>query len=888
MTKVKGMGNAILNLHNFIFRTRINANDNEVTLGETQEFIRGAFDSNGDGLINNGDRFDTNHNGVIDAGDNPGKIQMLREMAYADLSVVADPVLRKELQQAQAALRLALSQSSPILPPPPIDSANPLFNDELIRNPYDLADDSEDGRWSDMRRGFQGRTITINRGRAKELVTDTVNKVRLSNPSAEVDEQARAVVENLWANEDYVGGERRQVFRVGEIKGVLDYINSLPPGEREQFKQAFFKNMADYISNPGNGLDEQFVMDSLLQVLQSSDFSGDAQSQELGHFIKELTVGIAQNSSSFRNRVSTNGSDRVVIGNYDGTNDGGIYGSLALVRNADGTFTFIEHQVSSPTNKTRYIFEGGTPPQGAFAPAGPLPPPQDELLAPPLEAIAPAVPAPEAPHLEAPAPASGGVTDFDVSSVPIVVEPIRLSLEDLQNMRKPGGILEYFGYNPSEPATEIDAWKRYALSIAAKCGDLLSGEIPGVRNSTSLEDGVHNISLDPNFFQKLESRILELARTTGKTPEQMLSETGITNPKEAWEAISSDVFRIRAVPPAPTVLPLPEAPENPVPAPRTETPPGGTTPPATSATPPPETPAPETTVPLPENPPAGATPRQETPVPPPIPRCSDGVLPQERSGNACYPKTHSVFTNTIQDHGSDGNWPPRDLDRFSYLDGVRDDYRRSDYGSTFLQQLAYEITQGGNNQSIERALIQAGKERFSIFTGQDPLYRLGEGSTIDKPQGDFEFLVIKGSPTGDRLFSFETEMIKRAVTDTYESKCKKFQVLDNPDKKELEAEIEARAKSAKANGRKLYILYTGHGTCGNYQDDLSGLDHNMQGSKLFKFGLDRISGFDENYYKKILHKFLKDVETISIFDACHSGSAVTATEPYYRRMEGIV
>ena len=361
------MANAIRGLENFLARTQLNSTDNEVTLGEAQEFIRGAFDTNSDGRIDNLDRFDTNGNGVIDTGDDPVRTQILREMAYVDLRSINDPALRARLIQAQDALRLALRQSSPIVPPPPINSTNPLFNDVLIRDPYNLSDDRENQRWSNMRQGFEGRTITINRDEARRVITNIIGELRRSNPSATVTNQTDAIVFNLWRNEDYVDGERRQVFRVEEMKGVLDYINSLPEDKREEFKRAFKKSMADYVKNSANNLDQQFVMDSMMQILGSTDFSGDPQGEELKSFIKEVAIGLAKNSDFFKNKIPALGSDRVVLGNYDGTKDMGIFSSMALVRNANGTYTFIEHQTAPPTNRTRYVFEGGAPP-GGFAP----------------------------------------------------------------------------------------------------------------------------------------------------------------------------------------------------------------------------------------------------------------------------------------------------------------------------------------------------------------------------------------------------------------------------------------------------------------------------------------------------------------------------------------
>lgn len=582
------MGDGIVQLLNFLHKTKINSRDNDVTLGEAQAFIQGAFDTNGDGQVNNEDRFDTNGNSVIDAGDDPKKIQQLREMAYSDLSTVSDPVLRESLKQAQAALRLALSQVSPVNPPPHIDSTNPLFGDELIRNPYDLADDNEDKRWSDMRKDFQGQTVEINRDDAKGLVTNIINNLKSSNPTASVEDQAKAVVHGLWNNEDSVGGEKRQVFRVEEIKGVLDYINALPESEREQFKQAFFKEMANYISNPDNGLDQQFVMDSLLEAIQSTDFSGDPESEALGNFMKELTVGVAENSEFFKSKTPTaQGSSDVVIGNYDSTNDGGIYGALTLVRYNDGTFGFIEHQVSSPTNKTRYVFTGSSPapqtvtPPGGFG-GGTTPTPPSGSGAPPTGTPPTGAPPPgnAIPPTGAP-PAGVPPSATQTPNVSIIAEPIRLTEEMLNHLRAKGGILQYFGYNPSEPATEIKAWENYAFAIAAKTGDLLQGIIPGVRNSTSIEDGKHNVSLDPDYFKKLEERILELARQTGKSPEQILRETGITNPKEAWAVISSDVFQVRiptTPPPAstpPTIPPPNNQPPSVTPPVSNEVPPLG-------------------------------------------------------------------------------------------------------------------------------------------------------------------------------------------------------------------------------------------------------------------------------------------------------------------------
>lgn len=296
-----------------------------------------------------------------------------------------------------------------------------------------------------------------------------------------------------------------------------------------------------------------------------------------------------------------------------------------------------------------------------------------------------------------------------------------------------------------------------------------------------------------------------------------------------------------------------------------------------------------------------------------FPLMSQGVLPLAQSGDKKYPTLASVFTNNVQDKPSYSRSTPSTIKIEEYLSKyVRGkDYMGVKYGSEWMRVAATEIAKADGKVSIEQVLIKAWEKvnnRFIDHLDPQPIYRLSGRSTISNPSKDFEVLAIAGSPdvlgndkSGNHLynqnFNFDEKMFKCAVEEAYKNRCKTFRIVVDPDKNTLEKAISERAASCKKHGRKLYIVYRGHG---NYertgfflstppvlQQGVSRQNINMQGSRVFQFSLDKISDFDENSYKDLLEKHCKDIETISIIGSCHSGAAITAIEHEVYKTKGL-
>ena len=298
------------------------------------------------------------------------------------------------------------------------------------------------------------------------------------------------------------------------------------------------------------------------------------------------------------------------------------------------------------------------------------------------------------------------------------------------------------------------------------------------------------------------------------------------------------------------------------------------------------------------------------------------ILSLRDSGENQYPDKHSVFTTTLQDGKSKSflikgeNGKEADITKYEkYLENLKGNYSKvhKDYTHT----LAQEIKNGGGKISIETALIKVTKELElgKSKNNEDPLYRLSGKSTKDDPNKDFEVIMITGSPSSEinkdengNRFKYEGLLLKESITNAYKDKCKEFETLNNPNLKQLENAVAAKADSCRANGRKLYILYSGHGgvtkiinvdergkqigeTEPEYQKGINSKNKSKEGSMLYNFGLDNVSkgkGLSEDKYKEILNKYLKDIETISIINSCQSGAAVTAIDNDLEKKFGTV
>lgn len=280
-------------------------------------------------------------------------------------------------------------------------------------------------------------------------------------------------------------------------------------------------------------------------------------------------------------------------------------------------------------------------------------------------------------------------------------------------------------------------------------------------------------------------------------------------------------------------------------------------------------------------------------------KTANNILPLNRSGNNCYPASHDVFTSNSQDNLSWVTVTPTNLNFNNHLNNLPNgDYRNAIYGSEYIRLLSYHIAGSGPDQSIRRALVNVSNEVNDrlpnpfdrLHTAHIPLYRLGNNQNVDTPERDFEVLFITGTPDPDNTDDrFNASMLEHSIRRTHGNRCREFQMLHNPNRAELEASIIARTQSARRNNRRLYIVYSGHGNYAGTQAGVAAADLNMQGSRRFVFGLNRIAGgFTEDDYKNLLNLHASNIEVTSIVSACFSGAAVTADDPFFRRSIGSV
>ncbi|MBI1857684.1 MAG: hypothetical protein HYR97_00990 [Candidatus Melainabacteria bacterium] len=327
------------------------ANDDEITRGE----VRRLFDSDKDGFVSNKELNDAN-------------MDLLR-LAANDLDVASmekDVNKRAQLERAQKFLQDLLRDKGLRQKPPGQDKIAKVKDDPLVRNPYDLPDKDAMTRWSRERNSFIDQRITL------DLNAEKNNIQRLLSETG----SASGVVKALWTNDDSIGGKKTNVLRMNELIGAWALGKTNPA-----FRKEFITEMARYVNDKNNGLDPQFVLDSLLQVIQSTDFTGQ---EDLQNFLKEIAIEIAK-TGDFAKRGDG------VIANYDASNEGGVFGSLVLVKNGD-KFEFIEHDPGNQARKTKYILENkdealkpGGATTGGFAPGSVSSSPTGDKLADPSQ-----------------------------------------------------------------------------------------------------------------------------------------------------------------------------------------------------------------------------------------------------------------------------------------------------------------------------------------------------------------------------------------------------------------------------------------------------------------------------------------------------------------------
>ncbi|GEM_PF-2916639 len=312
-------------------------NNDHITIGE----VRRALDTNADSFVKAGDTdFD---NGLFN--------QMLTVPidSITDTGLSASDI--QKMRKAQDVLRIVKNHTDRILTPP--QSLGTHSTDELIVNPYESVNDSVNDAWSSMRKSFAAQTVSINSDQAQNSVTNIL-KNNGNNMAG--------LVNTLWNNPDSVSGMSSKVIRMDELIGVFQHAQTT--GNQEGFLNNFAAELGKSLNNPALGLDPQLVLDSLLQVIQSTDFNSmGAIGENFKGFMKNMVKGILENTNAFKGKTG-------VVGNYDGTRDGGVFGSLAVVKNANGTIEFIEHDPSDASLKTKYNLNGGIEAPGFGGDAG--------------------------------------------------------------------------------------------------------------------------------------------------------------------------------------------------------------------------------------------------------------------------------------------------------------------------------------------------------------------------------------------------------------------------------------------------------------------------------------------------------------------------------------
>lgn len=266
---------------------------------------------------------------------------------------------------------------------------------------------------------------------------------------------------------------------------------------------------------------------------------------------------------------------------------------------------------------------------------------------------------------------------------------------------------------------------------------------------------------------------------------------------------------------------------------------------------------------------------------------SPPILPLGRSGDNQYLPHFNVFTNNTQDRNSHSSTPPTSLNITEYLDGLRT-YMNSQYGSNYICELADLIRSGSASASIESHLITATSNLHNNDRLHTPLYRLGTNSGVNNTDGEFEFLVVTGGNDSDdaRRFQFDAQVLRHAISSRYGRRCTSFQVLDRPTERAFEEQLAAAAERARRNGRRLYIVYRGHGTTNGYQSGIASSDQSLEGSRRYVFGF--ANYLSEDRFKALLARYLRDVPTTIIIGSCNSGAAITATDPFFRRTVDVI
>lgn len=228
-----------------------------------------------------------------------------------------------------------------------------------------LSNPVEEQAWRDQINNSKGKAVIVDSVRGLDIVKKGLAG---ADPLADPTKAADNLVKELWENKDgiNVNGkfEERRIIRMEEILGAQNLIKELEakdPAKAAEFKKQFFAKMGEYINKFGK--EAQFTFDTFVALFQSTAWGEGGHTNDLKKFYEEMLQGMAQTANVTKDKLANlKNGESVVLSNYDGTQDGNPFGSLAFVASKDASgsvsFDFVEHATAPKENRAIGVDSG--------------------------------------------------------------------------------------------------------------------------------------------------------------------------------------------------------------------------------------------------------------------------------------------------------------------------------------------------------------------------------------------------------------------------------------------------------------------------------------------------------------------------------------------------
>lgn len=169
--------------------------------------------------------------------------------------------------------------------------------------------------------GMAGRTFALTEQQALQMISNTLQQQGARGASAA--RQGAALAKGMWGD---------NFFSTMELGAVFMYAQTLPPGQKEEFQQAFMQQFVQEVQSRYNPQQQKYIMTQFIRTAANINWANPNTPAGFKEFLRTLGDTLANGLQPFRdmmNQVRADGQPRV-LQTYDIPSERGTYGAAFL------------------------------------------------------------------------------------------------------------------------------------------------------------------------------------------------------------------------------------------------------------------------------------------------------------------------------------------------------------------------------------------------------------------------------------------------------------------------------------------------------------------------------------------------------------------------------